>query len=390
MVALPTRQPASAVESSMSQRNHTNGDLATLPSPSPDYHEAPDRLESFLAALESARGSQLLIVIAGHPDPDSIGSAIAQRHLAKAHEIDCSIVFFEEISHPENRALVKSLDADLVHYHEDLDVESFDYMSFVDTQSPRIPIRLPELPPILTFVDHHKRLGGFETCFEDIRESAGATSSIYAEYLEHSAWGLKAGEPEDARLATALMHGIRSDTDTFALASPIDFRASAYLRRFADVDLLRVISKQSITARTMEIIQRGLNNKVIRGTFLVAGVGFVRDEDRDGIGQTADFLLRHEGVTTAMVFGIVNGDVVDGSLRTSSHTIDPDAWLKTLFGADPNGRPYGGGRRNKGGFRIPLGLFARCSDRESVWQIGKKTIEDLVFEKIGIDKAKGA
>ena len=178
------------------------------------------------------------------------------------------------------------------------------------------------------------------------------------------------------------MHGIRTDTDNLLLASSIDFRASAYLRNFTDLELLRVISKQSVTVRTMEVIQRGLNNKVIRGTFLLAGVGFVREEDRDGIAQTADFLLRHEGVETALVFGIVNGGAVDGSLRSSSATIDPDRWLKSVFGTDSTGKPFGGGRRGKGGFEF-LSDFLHDATTGCIWpgSIGKKTIEDLVFEK---------
>ncbi len=348
--------------------------------------EAPERLSAFLEALQMARGSKLLVIIKGHPDPDSIASAIAQRYFASAFEIESTIVFFDQISHPENRALVKSLDANLVQYHEDMDLSGFDYLSFVDTQTAHLPVNLDNPPPILTFVDHHKFVGGVEAHFTDIREDAGATSSIYAEYLEHSNFGLQVGSHDDARLATALMHGLRTDTDNLLLARPIDFRAGAYLRQFIDTDLLRLISRQSITVRTMEIIQKGLNNKVIWGTFLLAGVGFVREEDRDGIAQTSDFLLRHEGIETALVFGIVNGTVVDGSLRTSSASMEPDAWLKAVFGADTAGRHYGGGRRNKGGFRIPLGLFGKCRDRESLWAIGKKTVEDLVFDKIGVEQ----
>ncbi len=388
MTAL-TNRPATPSSEVAPMPINGNGDYASNRPSARGHCEAPDRLEAMLATLESARGCRLLIVIKGHPDPDSIASAIAQRHMAKAYDIDCTIVFFDQISHPENRALVKSLDADLRQYREDMDISSFDYMSFVDAQTPHLPVRVAKPPPILTFVDHHKIVGGFEAAFVDIREDAGATASIYAEYLEHSQHGLRLGNSGDARLATALMHGIRADTDNLLLARSIDFRAGAYLRQFIDNDLLRLISKQSITARTMEIIQRGLNNKSIRGTFLLAGVGFVREEDRDGIAQTSDFLLRHEGVETALVFGIVNGDVVDGSLRTNSPTIDPDGWLKAVFGADSAGRHYGGGRRNKGGFRIPLGLFARCRDRDALWAIGKKTIEDLVFEKIGVEQDVG-
>ncbi|MGK0360352.1 MAG: nanoRNase/pAp phosphatase (c-di-AMP/oligoRNAs hydrolase) [Bradymonadia bacterium] len=383
MGPLPGRRPA------------TSGEIPAL-NPAADYTilprgfcEAPERMRGYFEALEEARGSNQIIVIKGHPDPDSIATAMAQRYLASQFEIESTIVYFDEISHPENRALVKSLDLQMRQYREDIDFSSFDFISFVDTQTPHLPIKVDKVPDILTFVDHHKVVGGFEARFVDIREDCGATASIYAEYLEHSPYSLRHGVAEHQRLATALMHGIRTDTDNLLLATPIDFRAGAYLRQFLDNDLLRLISRQSVTARTMEVIQRGLNNKVIKGTFLLAGVGFVREEDRDGIAQTSDFLLRHEGVETALVFGIVNGDVVDGSLRTNSATIDPDGFLKALFGADPAGRHYGGGRRNKGGFRIPLGIFNRCRDREALWGIVKKTIDDLTFEKIGVGEKTG-
>lgn len=364
------------------------GPHGELSDPRP-HCEAPERLAAYLETLSAARGSRQLIVIKGHPDPDSIASALAQRHLSRQYDIESTVVYFDEISHPENRALVKALEVDLRHYREDLDFGDFDYMSFVDTPSPHLPVRAARLPPVLTLVDHHKPVNGFDAAFVDIREDCGSTCAIYAEYLAHSGFGLRHGSVEQSKLATAMMHGVRTDTDNMLLAWPIDYRAGAYLRPFIDTDLLWLISKQSMTARTMEIIQRGLNHKVIRGTFLLAGVGFVREEDRDAIAQTADFLMRHEGVETAVVFGIVNGEAVDGSLRTASATVDPDAWLKTLFGADAAGRHYGGGRRNKGGFRIPLGLFARSRDRDALWAIGKKTIEDLVFEKIGVEQQPG-
>lgn len=343
------------------------------------------RLEAFIKTLEKARGSHVLIVIKGHPDPDSIGSAVAQQHCFNRFDIQSTILYFDEISHPENRALVKVIEMDLILFNEEFDFTAFDYLAFIDSQSTDIPQALGvSLPPILTFVDHHKDTGKVEAEFVDIRETYGSTSAIYSEYLEYySEFSLQKSSSSDAHLATALMHGIRTDTDNLTLGSSHDFYAAGYLRNFIDRDLLRMVSKQSVSARTMEIIKQGLNNKVIKGTFLLAGVGFVREEDRDGIAQTADFLLRHEGVETAVVFGIVNNNIVDGSLRTSSATVDPDRWLKELFGQDDHGKPYGGGRRNKGGFRIPLGLLAFSPDRRALWKLGEQTIHDLIFEKIG-------
>ena len=348
-------------------------------------------LQRFLEVLEQARGSKVLITIKGHPDPDSIASALAQQYFCSQFEIKTSILYFDEISHPENRALVKALELGMKSYDPEapIDLSTFDYLCFVDTQSPKLPeevgVRNSEIPPTLTLIDHHKEIEGIEANFIDVREGIGSTSSIYSEYLEFAAneIGLNRNDASHALLATALMHGIRTDTDNLMIASPSDFYAAAYLRNFIDRDLLRMISQQSVSARTMEIIQRGLNNKVIKGTFLLAGVEFVREEDRDGIAQTADFLMRHEGVETAVVFGIVNNTIVDGSLRTSSATVDPDRWIKDTFGSNPQGSYYGGGRRNKGAFQIPLGLLSSCPDKRALWKLGERTVRNLIFQKIG-------
>ena len=349
------------------------------------------KLESFINSLELARGSNVLIVIKGHPDPDSLGSASALQYCYREFEIQSSILYFDEISHPENRALVKVIEMEMTLYDADFDFSGFDYLSFVDSQDATINGHdTADLPPILSFVDHHKETGKVQAEFIDIREDLGATSTIFAEYIEYvPEFSLQKSLATHAYIATALMHGIRTDTDDLMLASAQDFHAAGYLRQFIDRDLLRMVSKQSVTARTMEIITKGLNNKIIKGTFLLAGVGFVREEDRDGIAQTADFLIRHEGVETAVVFGIVNDKYVDGSLRTSSATVDPDRWLKELFGNDESGRPFGGGRRNKGGFRVPLGLLGRSPNRKALWQLGEQTIHDIIFEKIG-EKDNGA
>ena len=343
------------------------------------------KLEAFVTSLEMARGSNVLIVIKGHPDPDSIGSASALQFCYREFEIQSSILYFDEISHPENRALVKVIEMEMILYKPDFDFSPYQYLAFVDSQDATVNGRdMKELPQVLTFIDHHKETGKVQADFIDIREDLGATSSIFAEYLEFiPELSLQKSLSTHAYIATALMHGIRTDTDDLMLANSQDFFAAGYLRQFVDRDLLRMVSKQSVTARTMEIITKGLNNKVIKGTFLLAGVGFVREEDRDGIAQTADFLIRHEGVETAVVFGIVNDKVVDGSLRTSSATVDPDRWLKEVFGQDETGRPFGGGRRNKGGFRVPLGLLGRSPNRKALWQLGEQTIRDIVFEKIG-------
>ena len=336
-------------------------------------------------ALEFARGKRLLVCIKGYPDPDNIGSALALQWLARQYDVQSTIVHFEEISHHENRALVKKLDLEMERFSPEFDLTGYDYFAVNDAQNIELPIKLPPACELLAFVDHHRALGTIKGRFVDIREDSGSTSAIYSEYLEEASLKFSGDNIEETKIATALMHGIRSDTDNFINATPIDFRASEFLSRFLDKDLLALISRQSIPAKTMDLTQVALQRKDIRGNFMFAGVGFVRDEDRDGIGQCADYLLNREGIDTVVVYGVVGNEMIDGSLRTKSHILDPDKWIKDVFGQDKGGLYYGGGRKDKGGFQIPLGVFAKCSDKELLWILIKKTIDELFYDKIGVE-----
>ena len=341
------------------------------------------RIQELEEVLTEYHGQRLVIFIKGYPDPDAIASSLAHQYICRGHGVDADIMYFEEPSHRENKALVKQLQIPMTKWSPDVDLRLYAGFCTVDTQSPKMPIRLPKELKLVSLVDHHKSIGKIDGQFVDVREDAGSVASIYAEYLAEGTVKLDPDHPVTSTMATALMYGIRTDTDNFLLARPIDYHASAFLAPFVDRDKLEVFSKQSISAKSMDILQTAMDRKVIEGTYLIAGVGFVRDEDRDGISAAADYLLRREGVDTVLLYGVVGGAEIDGSLRTLSHAVDPDKWMKELFGVDASGRFYGGGRQNKGGFQIPLGIFGRCTDRALLWRTVQRTVEDVFFEKIG-------
>ena len=335
--------------------------------------------------LTSHRGEKHVIAIRGYPDPDSIGSAMAHAYISEQYEIEATILYFDDISHQENRALVKKLAIEMVRYSDGFDLSAFNRMAVVDTQMVDLPPEAGRIP-MISVVDHHKLQGEIDAEFIDIRDDAGSTCSIYAEYLAEGVATLERDNPACNKLASALVYGVRSDTDDFLLAREIDYRGAATLAPYADLDLLQSISTQSVSPRTMEVTQRAYANKVIADTYLISGVGFVRDDDRDSIGQAADYLLQREGIDTVICYGIVNNQYVDGSLRTTSNVVEPDRFLKELLGYDAHGVAYGGGRNDKGAFKVPLGPFASCGDRDLLWRMVQRTIEDLFFNKIGINR----
>jgi len=166
---------------------------------------------------------------------------------------------------------------------------------------------------------------------------------------------------EHVLVATALMHGIMTDTQGFIRAAADDLRAAAYLSRFRDADLLGHIVAQARSKHAMDIILRALENRQIIEKLFNRRIGPVRAEDRDAIPQAADFLMTEENVHTAIVYGLIaNGDQEEtlvGSMRTSKLTLDPDQFLKEAFGKGEDGQFYGGGRPLAGGFAIRLDSF---------------------------------
>ena len=221
---------------------------------------------------------------------------------------------------------------------------------------------------MLTIVDHHRADSPPKARFVDLRFDVGATATIFVEYLQELA-ALDPDVEEDRRIATALMHGLATDTDDFMLARAADFRAASQISEVCDRDLLEDLSRRLIAPTAMDVIARALQALVVRRNFAMAGVGFVSEAERDTIAQAADFLVRREDIDTCVVYGVVGDKYIEGSLRTHSPSVDPAVWLEQAFGTDEKGRPYGGGRRDKGGFRIPIGFLGRVTDRAQLWQL---------------------
>src|SRR5581483_1440799 len=248
--------------------------------------------------------------------------------------------------------------------------------------------------PVLAVIDHHEPQGVIEAQFTDIRTEANATATIYAEYLEGGLLRLEQSDADHERLATALMHGIRSETGGLVRAARADFMAAAYLAEFVDQETLAAILSNQRTRNTMDVIQAALAAREVRDGYSIAGVGYLRYEDRDAIPQAADFLLTEENVHTAIAYGLISDDgreLITGSLRTKKPTLNPDAFLKEALGGASPGRYYGGGRREAGGFEIPIGFLAGNYDGETMqwkWRLYDEQIRRRLWARLGVEKIR--
>lgn len=345
-----------------------------------------DYVSELKSAAEDLEGKKLLVPIPGSPDPDAIAAAIFIKTLGSVYGFSVDILCFAQVSHPENLALVKLLDLTLIQHTPDFPIKDYDAYAIVDSQHWSLPQELEnsgkELE-LIFHIDHHKKLGVSPAKFLHIKENAGSTASMCIEYIQKGIFALEKENEEHITLATALAYGVKTDTDNFNLAGKFDYEAISFISDFSDKELLNTLTKQQYTTGSMDIIKVALDNKVREGRFVFAGVRHVRKEDRDSIGVAADFLIRLEGVDTVVTFGLVDNKWIDGSLRTTSSTIDPDDFIKGVFGKDDKGEWYGGGRKEKGGFQIALGLFQLTPNKEGIWDMANDIIMKCLLEKIG-------
>jgi nanoRNase/pAp phosphatase (c-di-AMP/oligoRNAs hydrolase) len=357
-----------------------NDPVRRLPLP---HHDRIERAKGFAEALGHAKGKHLLIALRGHPDPDGIASALAQAHIAQRLGVGkTTIAYCHELSHRENRALVKLLNVELKKTRNLADLDAVDYLGLVDAHDVDPDFAGAEGLETLTIVDHHRAHTAPRARFVDMRNDVGATATIFVEYLQELT-PLVVDNDDDRRVATALMHGLATDTDDFSLARATDFRAAAQLADICDRDLLQDLSRRLIAPSAMDVIARSLSALVVRRNFAMAGVGFVTESERDTIAQAADFLIRREDIDTVVVYGIVGDRFIEGSLRTHSPSVDPAVWLEQAFGHDERGKAYGGGRRDKGGFRIPIGFLGRATDRAQLWSLVEHAARQALLKQLG-------
>ncbi|MGI0486946.1 DHH family phosphoesterase [Pantanalinema rosaneae CENA516] len=365
--------------------------------------EQSQKVEALRQTLERHRGERQLVVLQDFPDPDALSSAWTYKLIAQKYEIQSDIIYAGTLSHQENIALVKLTNLPVQRWIQPInkgrDLSVYQGCVLIDNQgttSELVPALLEANLPITVVIDHHSMQGDIKAEFIDIRPYTRATATILTQYLQAGLLRLDSNSNEHVKCATALMHGLRSDTNALRQAQEEDFLAAAYLSRFYDAQLLNAVLLSARSKQVMDVIERSLKNRIVRNNFSIAGVGYLRYDDRDAIPQAADFLVTEENVHTAVVYGIVHDEdedieVVVGSLRTTKITLDPDEFIKEAFGRDTQGEFFGGGRLQAGGFEIPLGFLSGFTENAEYakmkWSVFDAQVKQKLLRLVNPDSA---
>ncbi|MDD1416720.1 bifunctional oligoribonuclease/PAP phosphatase NrnA, partial [Dolichospermum sp. ST_con] len=273
---------------------------------------ASQKSEELQKTLLAHRHERQLVILQDFPDPDALSCAWTYQLIAQQYDIKCDIIYAGTLSHQENIALVKLTNLPAQRWTmqtlKNKDLSSYQGFVLIDNQgttSQLLPAIQQARIPLIVLVDHHSLQGELKSEFVDVRPYVRATATIFTQYLQTGLLTLDNSMSQHVKCATALMHGLRSDTNRLMQAQEEDFMAAGYLSRFYDAQLLNAILQANRSKRVMDVIERSLKNRIVQNNFSIAGVGYLRYDDRDAIPQAADFLVTEENVHTAVVYGIV-------------------------------------------------------------------------------------
>jgi nanoRNase/pAp phosphatase (c-di-AMP/oligoRNAs hydrolase) len=155
-------------------------------------------------------------------------------------------------------------------------------------------------------IDHHPHESDYTAELADIRPEYGATATMMTEYLR----------AVDARLintnlATALLFGIRTDTDTLMRGvTAADVAAYAYLQGRADAQLVRRFERPSYGHDTALAFGQALADAVQDDELIVAHLGTLTEDQSHVLADLADFCLAIENITWVVASAELEGHLV--------------------------------------------------------------------------------
>jgi nanoRNase/pAp phosphatase (c-di-AMP/oligoRNAs hydrolase) len=311
----------------------------------------------------------LLIVMQDNPDPDSLAAAVALRRLARGlANVQVSLACGGTVGRGENRALVKYLGLNL-RTPDEIDYEKFDLVAMVDTQPGAGNNSLPASIEPDIVIDHHRiRRHTRMVTFTDIRSDYGATSTILAEYL------LEAGITPETPLATALLYGIRSDTqDLGREASRHDIEGIEFLYPYANNRMLGVIQRGKVPRVYYQMLADALRNARVQRPAIITDLGDI--DNPDMIAEVADLLLREDETSWTMCTGTWNDKLLI-SIRTSEESNLAEKVIRRVVAR----KGTGGGHLTYAGGQIPLTDKTRDRRGELIRHIQAKFTEVIGAE----------
>ena len=318
------------------------------------------------------------------PDPDAIGSMMGMKWIFSKFGISSDLYYSGAISHPQNRSMVNLLDPELILADSFKCGENNILKVLVDSVPNNAGISCDSEIVFDLIIDHHKESPiNFEGMFINLK--AGSACATVYELIDKLGLSFDEDNQIDTKVATAMMVGITTDTENLMSddCSDFEFEAWSKLFPFRDSVLLKQIVNFERPKFWIDSKATACSNAVVEESVGVVGMGSIPAKHRDMIADMADEMVTWEDINTAVVFALVEGNRIEGCVRTKASSLSVPALCLELGGKYGKG----GGKLGKGAYRYELAGASLDEDddeeiKQGSWQLFEKKEIKRVFKII--------
>lgn len=308
----------------------------------------------------------LALLMFGSPDPDAIASAMALREILQQTKGLAKSVFVstEPMIRQQNIGFVSSMHLH-IHLLNQVDLNLYRLIAFLDAQPSFLGDKLNFIKPHIV-LDHHPREGQWQAQLEDVRPNYGALSSVLTEYL------LCARVKITRNLHTALLYGIKTDTDNFDRDTIFeDIRAYTYHTKYANMRFIRRIELNQTPESFLKYYNHAYHHMRRFRDRRVCFLGNV--ESADVCVQIADFYLRLIGTYYVVVAGVVDDKFII-IFRGDGYRHDCGAIAQRSFGL------IGKGGGHKSAARIEISL--EVLNEKLNGDLSQRNVDNFLFQSL--------
>lgn len=247
----------------------------------------------FIDYIQKYRGKHIFIQTHNFPDPDALGSAYGLAALLKNYDIQSTLCYDGRIDKLSTRKIMEEFEMEIFSKDQLHDMNEKSPIILVDSQKNAGNVT-DLIGNEVACIDHHPTIVEVDYEYKEVR-IVGACCTLIAEYFR------KYDIIPDAKTATALLYGLKMDTNNFTRGvTTDDIEIYAYLNQYTDINLLNRVSSNTLEFSDLSAYGAVFNTIQVFDRIGIAYIPFTCPDAL--IAMTSDFILALENVDFVVIY----------------------------------------------------------------------------------------
>lgn len=320
--------------------------------------------------IKKFENKHLYIQTHNFPDPDALGSAYGLARLLEHFNVRSTLCYDGKIDTLSTKRILQEFQIDIYSKNQLNEMTAESPIILVDSQKAAGNVT-DLIGDEIACVDHHPTIVDISYQYKDVR-IVGACCTLVAEYFK------KLQIIPDKKTATALLYGIKMDTNQFTRGvTELDIEMYAFLNPYIDEATMKAVSGN--TLEFSDLAAFGAVFQTIR-VFDNIGIAFIPFSCPDAlIAMISDFILTLDKVDFVIVYS-KRDTAWKFSVRSEDENLDAGEIIhEALLGIGS-----GGGHACMAGGIIPIAVvkeMGRSADTE-ICELFLNTIKRIGEESV--------